>query len=50
MRKYYFEPLLEIRKYRLTPDIFTDSEKDLGDGDDFELDAAGAPVDDLFAD
>ena len=49
MRKYYSEPELEIRKYRMAPDIFTDSEN-IGDGDEFDLDAANQPLDDLFAD
>ena len=50
MSKYYASPEIEIRVYRATHSVFTDSEKDLGDGDDFELDAVGEPADDLFAD
>ena len=48
MRKNYFEPELEVRKYRLTPDVFTDSDH-VGDSDDYDLDAVGDPTDDLFA-
>lgn len=46
MRKYYSEPILELRKYIITNDIFTDSnpeegssgsENDLENGDDYDI-------------
>ncbi len=50
MRKNYLEPTLEVRKYRVSPDIFTDSDPGLHDGDEYDLDAVGEPTaDDLFA-
>ena len=48
MRKDYCEPELEVRVYRSMPDIFTDSDPGLHDGDEFEPDAVGDP-EDLFA-
>ena len=51
MRKDYSEPMLEIRKYAITPDIFTDSDPGLHDGDEFELDAVDdGEIEDVFAD
>ena len=50
MRKNYSEPELAVRKYRTTPDIFTDSDPGLHDGDEYDLDAINDPVDELFAD
>jgi hypothetical protein len=51
MRKDYLEPELEIRKYRITPDVFTDSDPGLHDGDEYDLDSVGDPegLDDVFA-
>jgi len=42
MKKYYDEPLLEIRKYQITTDIFTDSNDGNGNlHDDDEYDYFG---------
>ena len=49
MRRYYASPEIEIRVYRVSHSVFTDSEN-IHDGDEFDLDAAGQPQDDLFAD
>ena len=53
MRKDYAEPALEVRTYRMTSDVFTDSDPGLHDGDEFDLDNVGdtgVPQGDLFAD
>lgn len=49
MRKDYFEPTLEVRKY-LISDVFTDSDPGLHDGDEYDLDSVGGgDNDDIFA-
>ena len=49
MSKFYAEPKIEFRMYRIAQDVFTDSDPGLEDGDEFDLDAIGRP-DDVFAD
>ncbi len=53
MSKFYCEPIIEIRKYRLTDSVFTDSDPGLHDGDDYELDSiddSNSDVDSIFVD
>ncbi len=46
MKKFYSDPEIEIRKYRLTDTVFTESDPGLHDGDEYDLDSVG-PGEDL---
>ena len=50
MSKSYSAPKIEIRKYRVSQNVFTDSDPGLDRGDDYGLDAAGTPIEDALAD